>query len=144
MRRIAAAALAAGAVLAATVAVAGPADAATAHSWQTADGWGTLRGYGTWTHTSSGHSVKLYLQDSRTNGWSPGVQFRTYNSGYAKKTDSVVYYFVDNRTGRPADGKFSQYRGAYTKGYNSHLYVREVGVRVSDKHLASGPWKKLY
>ncbi|WP_019629356.1 hypothetical protein [Actinomadura atramentaria] len=143
MRRLVAAALAAGTVLAGTVAVAAPADAAT-HSWTSKNGWSTLKAYGTWSHTSKKATLKVWLADSKKNGWSPGVQFRTWTAGYKKSKYSSVFYFVDSRTGKPADTKFSGYRGAYTAGYPAHAYVREVGVRVSDRKLAAGPWKKLY
>ncbi|WP_018653298.1 hypothetical protein [Actinomadura flavalba] len=143
MRRLAAAALAVGTALAGTVVAAAPAQAA-AKSFTTKNGWGTLKAYGNYTKTSKKLTIKVWLADGKAyNGWSPGVQFRTADAKKTKWKNSAVYYFVDKSTKKPADRVFSAYRGAYTKGYTGHVYVREIGVKVSNGQTVAGPWSKL-
>ncbi|WP_067484116.1 hypothetical protein [Actinomadura hibisca] len=147
MRRIATLAVSTGLAMSCLTAVAATAaDASTTRSWVTKDGWGSLEASGKYTRSSSGLAVSVYLSDSGNNGWSPAVQIRTATQDYKKYKTSAVFYFVDRRNNRPADFKFHKvYRGKYTSGYSGHLYVREVGVRESNRNsMVAGPWKKLF
>jgi hypothetical protein len=141
MRRIATVALATGVALAGLGAVATTADAAT-HSWVTKDGWKSIKAGGTYKRTSTAVSISGWLQDTSNNGWSPAVQFKT-TEGH-KTQWSYVYYLTYR--GKPADFKFKHTWGHFFTSKNtSHLYVREVAIKESNRNvLRYGAWKKLY
>ncbi|MFC4913220.1 hypothetical protein [Actinomadura gamaensis] len=163
MRRIAAVAITSGALAAGLLASAGAASAdqsplvpsvklpaatsgvgaAATHDWATKDGWSTLKASGTYSRTSKKVTAKVWLTDYKKNGWSPAVQFRTFTG----KTpyDSRVIGVLNRNTGRPADLKFTFYAGTWYSTHTTHLYVREIGISVSNPRKAAfGPWKKLY
>jgi hypothetical protein len=141
MRRIATVALATGVALAGLGAVATTADAAT-HSWVTKDGWKSIKAGGTYSRTSTYVSIKGWLQDTSNNGWSPAVQFQATEGSKAQR--SYVFYFTVN--GKLADFAFKHsYGHFFTSKYTSHLYVREVAVKETNRNTVRyGAWKKLY
>jgi hypothetical protein len=141
MRRIATVALATGVAMAGLGAVATTADAAS-HSWTTKNGWSSLKAGGTYSRTSTKVSTSGWLQDFKNNGWSPAVQFKATEGN---KTQWSNVFFLTYK-GKPADFKFKHsYGHFFTSYYTSHLYVREAGIKESNRNVVRyGGWKKLY
>ncbi|GAB3659928.1 hypothetical protein GCM10027589_21330 [Actinocorallia lasiicapitis] len=155
MRRIAAvtmtAALVAGGVGLASPASAAPAPAAAkaTHKWQTFNGkkgsiWRTIRVNGTYTRSGGSVTLRGWLHDTKRNGWSPGVQFRSWGDGQWHY--SSAYFAKYASTGKPVDRYFNYNYGYFwSSSYDDHLQVREVAINAKNKKKSkNSSWKKLY
>ncbi|GAA0964865.1 hypothetical protein GCM10009550_63730 [Actinocorallia libanotica] len=153
MRRTAAVAmtavtLGAGVGLTAVPASAAPAERKATKSWVTFDGkkgsiWRTIRGKGTYTRNGDQITVSGWLRDTKVNGWGPGVQFRVWRDGQWH-VDRKYTYVKYVSSGKPVD-KINYNLGKIWTGTGTHLQVREVAVKVSNKNKQkSGAWKKLF
>ncbi|GAA3233265.1 hypothetical protein [Actinocorallia longicatena] len=153
MRRIAAVTVTT-ALLLGGVGLASPANASSSaratKSWSTFNGpkgspFRTIKGYGTYKRTGASKvKVKLCYIDTKKNGWTAGVQFRSWSGKWRSSKYRFLTYGPAG-THNPADFKYKICYGSWSSSAAKHLQVREVLVRSSSGKAAKvGAWKKLY